>query len=387
MYQLVKLPFIFVLAAGKLGDHGPDLFLDHRLNRGFERGLSEDAAALIIDPVALFVNHFVILQHMFADIKVVPFDLGLRILDRPIHQPSFDRNIIFHTEAVHQVTDTFTTKAAHQFIFQTQIKAADPRVAKTAGTTTQLVINAPRLVPFGADHTEATNGAHLFFIGFGLFPLLVEHLGPPLLIFCRWVLAVFDQFQRIIPRHLGNAGQVNRFLAHLVAGKPFGVATQQNIDTTTGHVRGNRHGTGAPSLGNNRRLSLVIFRVEHLVFDAAALEQSTDIFTGFNCDRTHQHRLLALVGVDNFVDQRLKFRFLRSVDLIGKILTHHRTIGRNCHYFEIINALEFFLFGLGRTGHAGEFVIHTEEVLEGDGRQCHRLLLHLHPFFRLNRLV
>ena len=47
------------------------------------------------------------------------------------------------------------------------------------------------------------------------------------------------------------------------------------------------------------------------------------------------------------------------------------------HHFQIVDSLEFFFLGFGRTGHACQFVIHAEEVLEGDRRQRHRLFLHL----------
>ena len=43
--------------------------------------------------------------------------------------------------------------------------------------------------------------------------------------------------------------------------------------------------------------------------------------------------------------------------------------------------------GLGRTGHAGELLVHAEVVLEGDRGEGLVLLLDLHPFLRLDRLV
>ena len=72
---------------------------------------------------------------------------------------------------------------------------------------------------------------------------------------------------------MGNLGQINLFFAQLLARQAFGIAAQQNIDTTTGHVGGNGDRAGATGLGDDRGLTLVVLGVEHFVVNAAPLEQ------------------------------------------------------------------------------------------------------------------
>ncbi len=49
--------------------------------------------------------------------------------------------------------------------------------------------------------------------------------------------------------------------------------------------------------------------------------------------------------------------------------------------------LELGRFRIRRTGHAGQLLVHAEEVLEGDARESLRLALDLDVFFRFDRLV
>src|ERR1700730_7429210 len=63
----------------------------------------------------------------------------------------------------------------HQIIFQRQIEAARSRIASAAGPATQLVIDAPRFVPLGADDVQAARIDHLLmaFAPRGVNPLQV----------------------------------------------------------------------------------------------------------------------------------------------------------------------------------------------------------------------
>ena len=50
----------------------------------------------------------------------------------------------------------------------------------------------------------------------------------------------------------------------------------------------------------------------------------------------------------------------------GWSLRDHRPVGRDRHHAELVDRHELGGLGLGRTGHAGELVVHAEVVLQGD---------------------
>ena len=62
------------------------------------------------------------------------------------------------------------------------------------------------------------------------------------------------------------------FLQHLRSRHTFGIATQQDVDATTGHVRGHRYRPDASRLGHDRSFPRVLFGVQHLVLHTALLQ-------------------------------------------------------------------------------------------------------------------
>ena len=70
----------------------------------------------------------------------------------------------------------------------------------------------------------------------------------------------------------------------------FGIAAQDDVGTTAGHVGGDRDGAHAAGLGDDFRFALVLLGVEHFVLDAAAFEHARQPFTLFDRDGTDQHR-------------------------------------------------------------------------------------------------
>ncbi len=54
-----------------------------------------------------------------------------------------------------------------------------------------------------------------------------------------------------------------------MAGEALGVAAEQDVDATTGHVGGHGDGAEATGLGDDLGLTSVLLGVEHLVGDAA----------------------------------------------------------------------------------------------------------------------
>ena len=99
---------------------------------------------------------------MLADIEVVAFDLGLRVLDRLVDHARLDGHVILDAQAVHDAADALAAETAHEIVFHAQVEAALARIAQAAGAATQLVVDAARFVAFGADDVEAALGdAHV----------------------------------------------------------------------------------------------------------------------------------------------------------------------------------------------------------------------------------
>ena len=269
--QIVQLPFLGMLAGGELGDQASSLLFDHPLHRQPQGRLGEDPFALVVDPVALLVHHLVVTQHVLADVEVVALHLGLRVLDGAVHQPGLDGLVVVHPQPRHEAADAVAAEAPHELVLQAQVETAAAGVAQTAGAAAELVVDAPGLVPLGAHDAETAQAPHLFLGPLGLVPFGREHLGPALLRKARHrVPAVLEHVDRGVPVDLAECREVELLLAQQLAGRPFRVAAQEDVDATASHVGGDGHGAGPARLGDDGGLALVVLGVEHLVLDAAA---------------------------------------------------------------------------------------------------------------------
>ena len=72
---------------------------------------------------------------------------------------------------------------------------------------------------------------------------------------------------------------------------------------------------------------------------------------------------------------------------VVEVFSRRWLIGRHHYYVKPVNRIKLF-FGRERgTCHAGEALIHAEEILERNGRVGARLLFNLHSFFGFYRLM
>ena len=65
----------------------------------------------------------------------------------------------------------------------------------------------------------------------------------------------------------------------------------------------------------------------------------------------------------------------------------HRPVGRNHGDVQLVDLLELGRFRFGRSGHAGQLLVHAEVVLEGDGGERLVLALDLHAFLGFDGLM
>ena len=80
--------------------------------------------------------------------------------------------------ARHEALGRARVEQAHEVVGEREVEPALARVALTAGTTAQLVVDAARLVALGAEHVEAAGVEHLLGLDRDLGLDLVEHLVP-----------------------------------------------------------------------------------------------------------------------------------------------------------------------------------------------------------------
>ena len=96
------------------------------------------------------------------------------------------------------------------------------------------------------------------------------HFAP----FGLHLLALLDLVDQGVPflrRHVEPRGV---FVLQQGPGHGFGIAAEDDVGAAAGHVGGDGHGSLAAGLGDDLGLALVVLGVEHLVLDAALVEQS-----------------------------------------------------------------------------------------------------------------
>ena len=172
-------------------------------------------------------------------------------------------------------------------------------------------------------------------------------------------------------------------LAHQLVG----VAAQQDVCTTAGHVGSDGHGAIATSLGHDMGLALVVLGVEDLVRDTALSEGGGQFLGALDGDGAHQDRLALGVTTLNVVGNGVVLGLDGAVDQVLVVNTLHGLVGGNDLDGQLIDLAELGVLGERRTGHAGELVIQTEVVLQGDGGKGLVLLAHEHALFGLDGLM
>ena len=60
-------------------------------------------------------------------------------------------------QPVHQLRDALGAEQPHQVVFERQEEVRRARIALAAGAAAQLAVDAPRLVPLGADDVQAAD--------------------------------------------------------------------------------------------------------------------------------------------------------------------------------------------------------------------------------------
>ena len=131
----------------------------------------------------------------------------------------------------------------------------------------------------------------------------------------------------------------------------------------------------------------MILGVQHIVNDIFFLQEPADDFRLIDGSRADKDRLARSVSFLHFTDYGTVLGVLCFINDIGKVFADRRPVRRNDIDIELVNFIEFIFFRLCRTGHTGQFLIHTEIILEGNRCQGLAFTLDLDVFLRLNRLM
>ena len=152
--ELVEVPLLGEALGGRRDDVPLDGVVDHVPDLLVQVLALEHPAALVVDDLALAVEHLVVLQDVLADLEVLRLDLRLRRADGVGDHLRLDRHVVGDVEAGEEALDHRGVEQPHQVVAEREVEPRLARVALAAGAAAQLVVDAPRLVALGAEHVE-----------------------------------------------------------------------------------------------------------------------------------------------------------------------------------------------------------------------------------------
>src|SRR6266571_1313905 len=375
----LEVPFLREDLGGHVLRHrGLDRVGDHLQGVVAEVPPLQDLAPLRVDHPALRVHDLVVLEDVLASLEVDTLDLPLGALDGPADHPGRDGLVLRPLQAVHDPPDALRGEQPHEVVLQREVELRGARVALAARPAPQLVVDAAGLVALRAQDVEAPDLHDLVVLGVGLGLELAEDglvLGLVLLALLRF------HVEHQVPVVVEAAG------GHLLAGQVLGVAAQEDVHASPGHVGGHRDRPEPPRLGHDHGLLLVVLRVQHVVGDAPATEVPGQALGLLDRHRADQDRLALLVAFRDVLGDRPPLGVLALVDEVLLVVADHGAVGGDLHHAQLVDLLELHQLGLGRPGHAGELVVHPEVVLDGDGGEGLVLLLDPDALLGLDGLV
>ena len=326
----------------------------------------DDLQAALVDHLALLVHHLVVLEGVLAHLGVAGLDRVLCPLNCLGHRLGLDGHVLGQRPS-HDPAHGTGGEEAEQLVVEAQVEAALARVALSARPAAELVVDAPALVALAPEHVEPAQLAHLLALGtaaglHGRLPAL--QLGPALL-----------------------ALDVDALGRQLVLGQQLGIAAEDDVDATAGHVGGDGDAAAPAGLGHDLRLPEVLLRIQHVVRHPPLLEQARQQLRLRHRCRADQHGLAELVPFDDVLDDRVELGLLGLEDEVGLVEADHVLVGRDRHHRQAVGGGELARLGLGGAGHAGQLLVEAEVVLQRHRGPGVVLLLDGHPFLRLDRLV
>ncbi len=225
-----------------------------------------------VDDFTVAVNHVVILNHVLAAIEVEALDTFLCLLEHLTNCAVTNWHVFVDAEALENERHAVTLEDAHEIVFARYEELSRTWITLTTTTTTELIIDAARIMTGSTNHNQATE--------------------------------------------FGNAW------------------SELNIGTTTSHVGSQCDGTFFTSLGNNCSLTLIILGVQNLKRNALLRKVSRDTFVIFDGVGTDQDWLTFIMIIVNFLGDSFELSSFGAEDVVVFIDTDDWLVRRNLNYVE-----------------------------------------------------
>src|SRR3989344_917458 len=116
----------------------------------------EHGAATCVQSETLGVHHVIIGEHLLARVKVEAFNAALCGFQRFGNHRTLYRLVLGDAEATHNLLQGLGGEDTHELVLKRNKELGLARVALTTRAAAQLIINAARVAPLGADDEEAT---------------------------------------------------------------------------------------------------------------------------------------------------------------------------------------------------------------------------------------
>ena len=94
-----------------------------------------------------------------------------------------------------------------------------------------------------------------------------------------------------------------------------------------------------------------------------------------------------MIKFDDFIQNGIEFLIPGFVDHIRIIDSYHGLIGGDNQDIKVIYLFKFGSFCIGRTGHSGQFIVHSEIILKGNRGQSLIFVFYFDVFFGFKRLM
>ncbi len=303
-----------------------DGFLDDFVDQIARSFGAEHFVAVAVNDFALFVHHVIEIQNAFPTGIVPLFDPFLCGFNRAVEPGMFQRFAFLHAEPFHHRGHPIGGgEVPHQIVFERDEELRATWIALAGAAAAELAVGAAGFVAFGADDVKSAEFSNS--------------------------RRKFDI--RSPARHVGRNGDRS-------------------------HVSG---------AGNDFGFLLVEFGVEDGVRNLRTLEHPGERFRRFHRSGADENRLALAVGFFDFLNDGVEFFATGFENLVVFVDSLVGPVRWNRQDVEAIDVVELCSFGFGGTGHAGEFFVKPEVVLDGDRGEGLGFLFDGDPFFRFNGLV
>ena len=117
------------------------------------------------------------------------------------------------------------------------------------------------------------------------------------------------------------------------------------------------------------------------------LQHLGNLLAGLHRDGADEDGPALVVNGGDFLEDGVEFFAFGLIDRVVGVRGAHRAVGGDDQDAQFVDVEEFARLGFGGAGHAGQFFVKAEIVLNGDGGQGLGFALDLHAFLGFDRLV